>query len=510
MMQLEIRARWGLVLFGIVSACGDSGRGNDSAGASMGATSSETTSDLPTTTMTSGETATGTGGGQSGTTGVSTTGVSTTGETATGTSDTGMGGSTAVDPSASSGGTTMGVACPADCEPKGGVCIGELCCPDEDRACGDVCCPDGDICSFNTCVTPGAECIDASECADGEYCEYSLGEPAMMGGNMCQGGLTPATGKCLPSPPNCAPGEEPGDPPKCLASCEYVPQPGPFKPTVKFHWDKGTVMMTPIVVQLDDDNCDMIVDERDIPEIVFSTFINGVYQDNGTIRVISIVQDKLVEKWTYNAGAMNPIAPGRELAGGDIDGVPGNEVVACSTTGKTRAFKGDGTPLWTSTFAGGCAFVSIADLDQDGAPEVLVPGAVLDGKTGATKTTLMNGTANTAADLDGDGQLDIVHARGAFNAAGGVMATTGLEGAYPAVADLDLDGQPEIAVIANGGANLPHHLLIWRHDPKMPNGVQIIRPGIDINGVLSPALCAPGSAGNTRGGGPPTIADIYG
>ncbi len=90
------------------------------------------------------------------------------------------------------------------------------------------------------------------------------------------------------------------------------------------------------------------------------------------------------------------------------------------------------------------------------------------------------------------------------------MATTGLEGAYPAVADLDLDGQPEIAVIANGGANLPHHLLIWRHDPKMPNGVQIIRPGIDINGVLSPALCAPGSAGNTRGGGPPTIADIYG
>src|SRR5690606_123452 len=114
--------------------------------------------------------------------------------------------------------------------------------------------------------------------------------------------------------------------------------------------------------------------ERDIPEIAFTTFNNGYYQGDGTIRVISIVGGQIVEKWSYNAGAVDPIAPGRELAGGDIDGMPGNELIACSTTGKVRASTGDGQPLWTSNHAGGCAFVSIADLDQDGAPEIVVPG----------------------------------------------------------------------------------------------------------------------------------------
>src|SRR6185436_15287568 len=97
-------------------------------------------------------------------------------------------------------------------------------------------------CSFNTCVTPGLTCIDASECADEEYCEYSLGEPEMMGG-MCQGGVTPATGKCLPAPPVCLDGQDPGEPPTCLTTCEYKPPPGAFTPVVKYHWDKGDVMM---------------------------------------------------------------------------------------------------------------------------------------------------------------------------------------------------------------------------------------------------------------------------
>lgn len=405
-------------------------------------------------------------------------------------------------------GTTAEPVCPEDCADKGGVCIGGECCPTEDRTCGDVCCAEGGFCSFNTCVTPGQVCIDASACADDEYCEYSLGEPAMMGG-MCQGGVTPATGKCLPAPPTCAEGQDPGDPPVCLSKCEYKPAPGAFAPVVKYHWDKGDVMMAPIVVQLDDDNCDMIVDERDIPEIAFITFDNGDYNNNGTIHVISIVDGAIVEKWTYNNPA-EPILPGRELAGGDIDGLPGNEMVAVTTMGKIVAFKADGSVLWTSVPQGGGVFLSIVDLDQDGNPEVLTPNVVLDGKTGTVEVSLDGGYVNTAADLDGDGQLDIVHAVGAYNAAGGVMAKTGLEGVWSAVADLDLDGSAEVATIANGGQLLPHHLIVWKHDPMAPNGAKIIRAGIDINGPLSPALCPMGSAGNTVGGGPQTIADFNG
>lgn len=405
-------------------------------------------------------------------------------------------------------GTTAEPVCPADCADKGGVCIGGECCPTEDRACGDTCCAEGGFCSFNTCVTPGETCIDASACADDEYCEYSLGEPAMMGG-MCQGGVTPATGKCLPAPPTCAEGQDPGDPPVCLSKCEYKPAPGAFAPVVKYHWDQGNVMMAPIVVQLDDDNCDQIVDERDIPEIAFISFDNGDYNNNGTIHVISIVDGAIVEKWTYK-NPDEPILPARELAGGDIDGLPGNEVVAITTTGKVVAFKADGSVLWTSTTTNSGVFVSIVDLDQDGAPEVLTPASVLDGKTGAFEVALPNASANTAADLDGDGQLDIVTGLGAYNAAGGVIATTGLEGSWSAVADLDLDGKAEVATIANGGPMLPHHLIIWTYDPNAPSGVKIIRAGIDINGPLSPMLCPMGSAGSKAGGGPQTIADFNG
>jgi hypothetical protein len=48
-------------------------------------------------------------------------------------------------------------------------------------------------------------------------------------------------------------------------------------------------MMPPIVVQLDDDNCDTLIDERDIPEIVFNSFEGGDYNKNGTLRAVSVV-----------------------------------------------------------------------------------------------------------------------------------------------------------------------------------------------------------------------------
>ena len=101
--------------------------------------------------------------------------------------------------------------------------------------------------------------------------------------------------------------EPEGDEIDCLPKCEVIPE-GGFDPTVKFHWSGGDSMMTPVVVQLDDDNCDDIVDERDIPEIVFATFVGGAYTENGTLRVISIVGGQIVEKWQVNPQApqMNP------------------------------------------------------------------------------------------------------------------------------------------------------------------------------------------------------------
>ncbi len=102
------------------------------------------------------------------------------------------------------------------------------------------------------------------------------------------------------------------------------------------------------------------------------------------------------------------IGGGLEALLGDVDGKGGAEIFVCTNTGQVRAFNSDGSDLWTSTYVGGCLMPSLADLDQDGTPEIIVRGGVLDALTGVTEATF--GTVQTtvqAIDIDGDGLLEI-------------------------------------------------------------------------------------------------------
>jgi hypothetical protein len=328
-----------------------------------------------------------------------------------------------------------------------------------------------------------------------------LGEPGDEGKGMCGGGVSLATGRCLPEPPECADGEVPeGDDIDCLPQCEVIPEPS-FAPELKYHWDGGDSMMAPIIVQLDDDNCDDQVDERDIPEIVFATFDGGDYNNNGTLRAISIVDGTVVDKWSANPQDVQ-INPGRSIAAGNIDGVPGNEVVVCLTNGGVRAYNADGSVLWTSAYTGGCFMPSIADLDQDGTPEVVLQNGIVSGESGATEATYAGGSGATSvvvSDIDGDGQLEVVGPVSAFEADGTQIAATGIGGRHPAIADFDGDGTAEVAVIDTAN----HTLVVWRPNPADPASAEIIRQGININGDL-------GACPGDTGGGPPTIADFNG
>ncbi len=401
---------------------------------------------------------------------------------------------------------------PAECLPEcieGETCVDGACCSDE-SLCAGVCCADAEVCSFTECVIPGDECIDASECPEDYYCEYSLGDPG-GGMDMCQG-TTIATGKCLPSPPDCPPGREPGPDEEltCLPSCEFMPETS-FAPSLKFaSGDLPSlagmdVMMSPIVIQLDDDTCDGIVDERDIPEIVVASFAGGDYNNNGTLRALSIVDGAMVEKWAVNPQGPQ-IHPGVEITAGNVDDQGGAEIFVCTNTGQVRAFRSDGTDLWTSTYAAGCLMPSLADVDSDGVPEVVVKGGVLDALTGATEATfaIVQSTVQ-AIDIDGDGLLEIAGPDAVYEADGTLLATTGLTGSWTAAADLDGDFAPEIIV---GQFNV-HQIHVYHWD-AMTQQVVIDRQGLDINGMLSPALCPPGSSGSMYGGGPPTIADFDG
>ncbi len=437
----------------------------------------------------------GSGCGDSGLPADVTTGIITASATQ-GTGETGSDTEIADASSGSGEGDTTGSGCEQTCE---GECIDGMCCAAE-QACGEICCGGTEVCSFQQCVEPGDECVDATECPADHYCEYSLGEPGEGGGEgMCQGGVSPATGRCLPEPPECPPGVEPteGEAIDCLPQCEVIPDTS-FNPVLKYHWAEGNSMMAPIVVQLDDDNCDTVVDERDIPEIVFSTFQGNDYNNNGTLHAISIVDGTIVDKWSVNPD-MNQVHPGRSIAGGDIDGTPGNEIVTCTNTGRVRAFDHDGAGLWVSDYAGGCFMPSIADLDQDGTPEIIEQAGIIDGATGLVETTFTSQFSVVTSDIDGDGQLDVVGPRYAFRADGTQIADAVLSGHHAAVADFDGDGAAEVAVIDTSS----HTLYLWRYDPGTATGASIIRQGININGALG--ACAGGT-----GGGPPTIADFNG
>ncbi|MEM6786272.1 MAG: VCBS repeat-containing protein [Myxococcota bacterium] len=415
---------------------------------------------------------------------------------------------------------------PGDTCGDGQICTEDGTCCDEERACGAACCGDDAVCSFEQCQVPGALCIDAGDCADGEYCEYGLGEGDDGSGGsdpMCVGGVEPPTGRCLPTPPECGPGEDPGDPPSCIQKCEFIPDPGQFDPEVKFAWGDVTatnhdVMMAPVVTQLDDDDCDGDVDERDIPDIVFFTFEGSDYNNNGgsaaALRAISIINGQVEEKWTVD---LTDDEPGRSIASGDIHPAPGNEIVVCTQNQRVRAYDAMGAVLWTSEPIGrNCFMPSIADFDQNGQPEVLVVSAILDGATGAIdhtieidSTTLNNGNV-VASDVTGDGQLDVVTSTRVFDATGNlVVHADTITGNHPAVGDLDRDGIPEIVTVNN----LAHTMSVWRVDPMAPDGFVVVRHGLDINGTINPNPCCainPNNAGCNGGGGPPTIADFNG
>lgn len=393
--------------------------------------------------------------------------------------------------------------CAADELCQDGACVkdcgeGDPCGPDQ------VCCGEGELCYAGSCVVPGDPCRGlacatntTSECEANEICDAELG-------------------LCVP---NLA------DP-----ECAFEPTPGVFDPVPRFSWgvrqqracsegcqteescvndvctpswthleiamddfpEYHQVVMTPMVADLDGD-C--------VPEIVFDTYRDSTYTNDGILRAIR--GDTGATVWTLGDTAYRT-DPSAHPAIGDIDmdGLP--EVITPGEGDNLLAVRGDGTPLWVSddyNFAGGKSGApAIANFDGVGAPEIGFGRAVYDNagaiawqaNTGATGTTGGFGPLACVADLDDDARPELVAGGTAYtftgtvgvDFAGSVLWTASPADGYCGIADFDLDGSPEVAMVASGS--------IYLFDGQ--------------SGATLAEIAIPGGGA----GGPPNIADFDG
>ena len=405
----------------------------------------------------------------------------------------GGGGAGAMDASVCADGESCG---------DGGVCAGGSCCLG-DSACGPTCCGSTQVCSFLRCVQPGASCRDSSDCQGTDFCDLSRALPGQRDAGVCL--VAPTAGQCVSEPSVCPPDAGTAAGRSCVEPCRFTRTSGQFRPVVKYSWGNpaapytSDVMMAPIVTQLDDDDCDGRITSQDRPDIVVVSFEGGAYTSLGTVRALSVKNGQLQEKWA-RPGVISAMS---QLASGNIDGQPGNEVVGCGATGPYALNGVDGTTRWVAT-ANGCGTISLADLDGDGNVEVVTESQILDGRTGAVLRALPFSANNTVADVNGDGVQEIVSAAMVARADGTVLAQVAGPAGFVAIGDLNADGRPEIVSVNSS----THTLAIWSYDSTQPMNARLVRSGIDINQMLSPSLCPVGSAGNVGGGGPPTIGDF--
>ncbi len=223
--------------------------------------------------------------------------------------------------------------------------------------------------------------------------------------------------------------------------------------------ESSNVMMTPAVADLDLDG---------IPDIVFSTYRDS-WNENGVLRAISGKDGRLL--WTVD-DVRYEVAGQSGVAVGDIDGDGKVEIVAAEESstinGSLRllAFEHDGTFKWRSPLIrGGVGWgsASLADLDHDGIPEIVIGSNVLNSSDGSIRWEGAGGRANQGfgslsivADLDMDGSPEVVTGSTAYRSDGTIYWSAGADG-FPAIGNFDDDAFPEVVVVSSGTVRVVNH-----------------------------------------------------
>ncbi|RMF88168.1 MAG: hypothetical protein D6739_00520, partial [Nitrospirae bacterium] len=239
-----------------------------------------------------------------------------------------------------------------------------------------------------------------------------------------------------------------------------------------------SVYMSPLVADLDGDGYPEVVVAAHSPQVPGESGPAVlVVLDGRTGQEKQVVTDPQVEMAT-------------SMALGDIDGDGLPEIVALDASRRHLvAFENDLSVKWqsdpiTPPYWDG---ITIADLDADGSPEILVNNQVLDaaGHLQWRATAVGTATIPAVADIDLDGRQEVLFGNVAYRADGTYLwHGSGGWGRWAAVGNFNDDPYPEIVVSGRGWGAMNLELL-------------------DHEGNLIWYT-------NKAGGGPPTVADFDG
>jgi hypothetical protein len=385
-----------------------------------------------------------------------------------------------------------GTVCGSECCTGSDECVDDQCLPPcGGERCGadlGLCCEGGDLCIGQECIAPQGDCERTEQCEIDEICE-------------------PTIGKCLPR--------------DSVEVCEYRPPVGEFTPSRDCRWTpnpgdpnqgRDAVEAAPIVINVTDDNGDGMTNSDDIPDIIFPAhnYDNlNCCSNPSTIRIVSGECNGDGTMTTLGSISQPATESSQGLAAGDLngDGVP--EIVgimqvqgnAQGTVAWTRVnddgsqwevlWRNDTYPTWDVHTRGG-AVVSLADLEADGNPEVIIGNVVLNGQDGTLKwdgvqtsggnggigNNAFLGPTSSVGDIDDDGQQEVLAGNTLYDHDGVVLWTyqfqssaSYCQGSLPcdgfsAMANFDSDDFGEAVVVREGEVFILEHTgqLKWKRE----------------------------------------------